>query len=251
MSDIYNLEPPTSGKVVLHTTFGDVDIELWAKQAPMACRNFVQLCLEEYYDSTIFHRIIEDYLAQGGDPTNTGTGGESIYGHEFKDEFHQRLKFNHRGLVACANRNEPHTNGSQFFITLGAASWLDKKNTIFGKVAGDTIYNVLKLNDLDMDEEDRPLEPPVLKSVEVLWNPFEDIVPRTSAAQRRAEAEAAAAAQRKARKPVKKNLKLLSFGGEAEEDDQGLLEVAGANAKIRSAHDVLEDDRCVRCRQTA
>lgn len=82
--------------------------------------------------------------AAGGDPTGTGTGGESIYGRPFKDEIHSRLRFTHRGLVACANRNEPHTNGSQFFITLDATPQLDRKYTIFGRVAGgDTGWSVV------------------------------------------------------------------------------------------------------------
>lgn len=123
----------------------------------------------------------------------------------------------------------------------GAASWLDKKNTIFGRISGDTIYNLLKFNDLDVDDSDRPLEPPILRSVEVLWNPFEDIIPRSTPASRSAEAAAKAAAVAKAKKPEKKNLKLLSFGEEAEEDETA---AAGGAGKIKSAHDVLEDERC-------
>lgn len=74
MAYIYNVEPNTNGKVVLHTTGGDIDIELWSDQAPLACRNFVQLCLEGYYNNTIFHRIIKQMMIQGGDPTGTGQG---------------------------------------------------------------------------------------------------------------------------------------------------------------------------------
>lgn len=74
MSNVYNTEPPVKGKVTLKTTVGDLDVELWAKEAPKAVRNFVQLCLEGYYDGTAFHRIIKDFMAQGGDPTGTGTG---------------------------------------------------------------------------------------------------------------------------------------------------------------------------------
>lgn len=70
--------------MILNTTVGEIEIELWSKEAPKACRNFVQLCLEGYYDGTIFHRIIKDFIAQGGDPTGTGEGGESIYGAPFK-----------------------------------------------------------------------------------------------------------------------------------------------------------------------
>uniref|UniRef100_A0A1X7SF94 Peptidyl-prolyl cis-trans isomerase n=1 Tax=Amphimedon queenslandica TaxID=400682 RepID=A0A1X7SF94_AMPQE len=152
MSSIYITEPPTKGKVVnpaaavlvttgpspqvpLKTTLGDIDIELWSKEAPLACRNFIQLCLEDYYNDTIFHRVVFEFVAQGGDPTGTGEGGESIYGLPFKDEFHQRLKFNRRGLVGMANRGK-NDNTSQFFITLGRTDELNNKNTLFGKVRG-------------------------------------------------------------------------------------------------------------------
>uniref|UniRef100_A0A1X7TA65 Peptidyl-prolyl cis-trans isomerase n=1 Tax=Amphimedon queenslandica TaxID=400682 RepID=A0A1X7TA65_AMPQE len=84
MSSIYITEPPTKGKVLLKTTLGDIDIELWSKETPLACRNFIQLCLEDYYNDTIFHRVVFEFVAQGGDPTGTGEGGESIYGSPFK-----------------------------------------------------------------------------------------------------------------------------------------------------------------------
>jgi len=74
MSTIYTLEPPTAGKVVLVTSLGEIEIELWSKETPKACRNFVQLCLERYYDGTVFHRVIKDFMIQGGDPTGTGAG---------------------------------------------------------------------------------------------------------------------------------------------------------------------------------
>ncbi|PPD98203.1 hypothetical protein GOBAR_DD04774 [Gossypium barbadense] len=181
MSTVYVLEPPTKGKVIINTTYGPLDIELWPKEAPKAVRNFVQLCLEGYFDSTTFHRIIKGFLVQGGDPTGCGTGGESIYGSVFPDEFHSRLRFNHRGIVACANAGTPHSNGSQFFISLDKCEWLDRKNTIFGKVTGDSIFNLLRIGEVDTDQDDRPLDPPPrIKSVEVLWNPFEDIVPRVT-----------------------------------------------------------------------
>ncbi|CAI7907982.1 unnamed protein product [Closterium sp. NIES-54] len=187
MSSIYVLEPPTQGKVVVTTTLGDLDIELWPREAPKAVRNFVQLCLEGYYDRTIFHRIITGFMVQGGDPTGSGTGGESIYGEPFKDEFHSRLRFSHRGLVACANAGAPHSNGSQWFFTLDRCDWLDKKHTIFGKITGDTIFNAVRLGEVDTDDNDRPFEPPSIISVEVIWNPFEDIVPRTLPARQQQE----------------------------------------------------------------
>jgi len=92
MSQNYMMEPATNGKVVLRTSAGDIDIELWSKETPLACRNFVQLCMENYYDATIFHRLVPGFIIQGGDPTGTGMGGESIYGKPFKDEIHSRVR---------------------------------------------------------------------------------------------------------------------------------------------------------------
>lgn len=179
MSSQYITEPPTNGKILLHTTVGDIEIELWSKEAPLAVRNFIQLSLEGYYNGTIFHRIIPGFIAQGGDPTGTGTGGESVYrGGTFKDEFHSRLRFTRRGIVAMANENNVDQNRSQFFITLAPAEHLNQKHTIFGKVVGDTIFNVLKMGEMEVDKEDRPLFPPKIKSVKVLHNPFDNIVPR-------------------------------------------------------------------------
>lgn len=246
MSQVYNLEPPTQGKVVLRTTLGDLDIELWPKEAPKAVRNFVQLCMEGYYDGTIFHRMIKDFMVQGGDPTGTGSGGESIYGQPFRDEFHSRLKFNHRGLVACANQNKRDTNGSQFFVTLDRADHCNRQYTIFGKVTGDTIYNLSRFSELEVDEDDRPAHPPVLNRADVLWNPFDDLVPRVDrdareAAEKAAAEQAAAEAKKQTRKQAK-NFSLMSFGEEAEEEDAEAAEAA-AKLRIRSAHDALEDER--------
>lgn len=179
MSNIYIQEPPTNGKVLLKTTAGEIDLELWSKEAPKACRNFIQLCLEGYYDNTIFHRVVPEFIVQGGDPTGTGTGGESIYGKPFRDEFHSRLRFIRRGLVAMANAG-PHDNGSQFFFTLGRADELNSKHTIFGKVTGDTVYNLLRLAEVDIGEDDRPVNPHKIRTTEVLFNPFEDIIPRVT-----------------------------------------------------------------------
>uniref|UniRef100_A0A8C2SQC0 Peptidyl-prolyl cis-trans isomerase n=1 Tax=Coturnix japonica TaxID=93934 RepID=A0A8C2SQC0_COTJA len=155
---------PPHSRVLLRTTAGDIDIELWSKEAPKACRNFIQLCMEEYYNNTIFHRVVPGFIVQGGDPTGTGSGGDSIYGAPFKDEFHSRLRFNRRGLVAMANAG-PHDNGSQFFFTLGRADELNNKHTIFGKVY--TIYNMLRLAEVEVDKEERPLSPHKIRSSEV------------------------------------------------------------------------------------
>ena len=183
MSATYSMEPTTSGKVVLETTKGEIEIELWAKEMPLASRNFVQLCMENYFDNTQFHRIIPGFMVQGGDPTNTGAGGESVYtdgieGKYFKDEFHTRISFNRRGLLACANQSKPNTNGSQFFITLAACRHLDGKHTIFGKIVGPTMFNVLQMENLEIGEDDRPVYPPKILSTKVVRNPFGDIQPR-------------------------------------------------------------------------
>ncbi|KAK3011041.1 hypothetical protein RJ639_012662 [Escallonia herrerae] len=243
MSSIYVSEPPTKGKVVLTTTHGPIDVELWPKEAPKAVRNFVQLCLEGFYHDTIFHRIIRSFMVQGGDPTGTGTGGESIYGGMFADEFHSRLRFNHRGLVACANAGSPHSNGSQFFISLDRCDWLDKKHTIFGKVTGDSIYNLVNLGDVEIGENDRPLDPPPkIISVEVLWNPFDDIVPR-AAPPRSLPSSTLDTSNKDTKKKATKKLNLLSFGEEAEEEEK---ELAAVKTKIMSSHDVLNDPRLLK-----
>ncbi|KFK29908.1 hypothetical protein AALP_AA7G194000 [Arabis alpina] len=245
MSTIYVLEPPTKGKVIVNTTHGPIDVELWPKEAPKSVRNFIQLCLEGYFDNTIFHRVIPGFLVQGGDPTGSGTGGESIYGGVFGDEFHSRLRFNHRGIVAMANASLPNSNGSQFFFTLDKCDWLDKKHTIFGKVTGDSIYNLLRLGEVDTSKDDRPLDPaPKILSVEVLWNPFEDIVPRVLA---KTSQESVAEVKEPQKKPVKK-LNLLSFGEEAEEEEK---ELAAVKQKIKSSHDVLNDPRLLKADDTS
>ncbi|XP_044519536.1 spliceosome-associated protein CWC27 homolog [Gracilinanus agilis] len=239
MSNIYIQEPPTNGKVLLKTTGGDIDIELWSKEAPKACRNFIQLCMEGYYDNTIFHRVVPGFIIQGGDPTGTGTGGESIYGAPFKDEFHSRLRFNRRGLVAMANAG-PHDNGSQFFFTLARADELNNKHTIFGKVTGDTVYNMLRLTEVDINEEERPLNPHKIRSCEVLFNPFDDIIPRDNKKPKKEKPEEEV---KKLTTKGTKNFSLLSFGEEAEEEEEEVNRVSQSmKGKSKSSHDLLKDD---------
>lgn len=198
---------------MLKTSRGELDIELWPREAPLAVRNFVQLCLEGYYDNISFHRIIRNYLVQGGDPTGTGQGGQSIYGKPFKDEIHSRLKFTHRGIVACANENIPDSNGSQFFITLDRATHLQKKATIFGKVVGDTVFNLNRFNDVETDSQDRPIDSVIIEKAEVLINPFDDIRPRVGRKGEPAEKPLADAQRRSI-----KNLALVSFDEEDNDD---------------------------------
>ncbi|XP_020281503.1 peptidyl-prolyl cis-trans isomerase CWC27 homolog [Pseudomyrmex gracilis] len=237
MSNIYIQEPPTTGKVLMKTTVGDIDLELWTKEAPKACKNFIQLCMEGYYNNTIFHRVVKGFIVQGGDPTGTGEGGESIYGHPFKDEFHTRLRFCRRGLLAMANAGKDD-NGSQFFFTLGSTPELQNKHTIFGKVTGETIYNMLKLEEAIIDENERPEYPQKILKTEVLNNPFQDIVPRTIS-KKKEDKES-----KKDKKTGVKNFKLLSFGEEAEEDEEESSVLNKQySGKGKSAHDCLSDPK--------
>eukprot|EP01041_Mallomonas_annulata_P010585 gene10585-22088_t len=223
MSSVYHTEPPTQGKVLLHTTFGDIDIELWPKEAPLACRNFIQLALEGYYDQTCVHRIIKDFMVQMGEGEAT-----SIWGRPFKDEIHGRIRFNHRGQVAVVNDNKPNSNGSQFFITLGPCEWLDRKHTIFGKITGNTMYNVLRLNDTEVDSNDKPTETFKIIKIEVLSNPFDDIIPRDiSKLSKKPSTTTNINDKNIVTKKMSKDLKLLSFGEDAE--DEEAVGAAGAS----------------------
>lgn len=223
MAYIYNVEPNTDGKVVLHTSAGDLEIELWPKQAPLACRNFVQLCLEGYYNGTIFHRVIKDMMIQGGDPSGSGQGGESIWEKAFKDEISSRLRFSHRGLVAMANENKPNTNHSQFFITLNKTEYLNGKHTIFGKVVGNTVYNLAHIGEMETDEEDRPVYPTTIKSTTVVSNPFDDIIPRVVPEEPEMDNQPQSSSKKRIQSSAAiKNTSVMSFAGsdsESSSDD--------------------------------
>ncbi|NPA51254.1 MAG: peptidylprolyl isomerase [Epsilonproteobacteria bacterium] len=142
--------------VVLETTKGNIELKLYPKVAPLAVENFLGLVKKGYYNGVIFHRVIKGFMIQGGDPTGTGMGGESIWHKEFKDEIDPNIKFDRPFLLAMANRG-PNTNGSQFFITVAPAPWLNGHYTIFGEVVkGKDV--VLKINSLPTSRGDRPIE---------------------------------------------------------------------------------------------
>jgi peptidylprolyl isomerase len=142
--------------VVLKTTQGDVEIELMPSVAPLAVANFVGHIEEGYYNDLIFHRVIDGFMIQGGDPLGQGTGGESIWGKNFPDEVSPEVRFDTEGLLAMANSG-PMTNGSQFFITTSKPEWLNDKHTIFGKVVKG-YDNVVKIEKVETGEGDKPLE---------------------------------------------------------------------------------------------
>ncbi len=130
--------------VILETTQGTIEIELYEDIAPMAVENFTTHVKNGYYNGIAFHRIIKDFMIQGGDPTETGRGGESIWKKPFKDEFKPNVVFDKVGILAMANAG-PMTNGSQFFITTAKTPWLNGNHTIIGQVSKG-LENVNKLN---------------------------------------------------------------------------------------------------------
>ncbi len=264
MSAIYNLEPQPTASAIIHTTQGEISVELFAKQTPLTCRNFLQLSLDGYYENTIFHRLVPGFILQGGDPTGTGHGGESIYdggalsgdldpwpmdqrkgknagptGVNFKDEFHSRLKFNRRGLLGMANEGTPNTNSSQFFFTLGKSEELNGKNTVFGRVAGDTIYNLAKMGEAELREgTEQPLYPIKITHIEVLINPFEDIKKREKKVREQVPGKTQVEKKQKKRKGGKQ---LLSFGDEEGDADEAPI-IKKAKFDTRIVMDVDEEE---------
>ncbi|HLF14516.1 MAG TPA: peptidylprolyl isomerase [Bacteroidota bacterium] len=129
--------------VVIETTMGTIEVAMFRTEAPKTVENFVQLAQKGYYNGIIFHRVIDRFMIQGGDPTGTGTAGVSIYGAKFEDEFSPKLKFDRPGLLAMANSG-PNTNGSQFFITTVPTPHLNNRHTIFGEVvSGMDVVNAI------------------------------------------------------------------------------------------------------------
>jgi len=146
----------------IRTNHGAIAIELFDDDAPKTVENFLKLSRDSFYDGVIFHRIIPDFMIQGGDPTGTGSGGP---GYQFEDEFNDHKVV--RGALAMANAG-PNTNGSQFFIvTTEAASWLDGKHTVFGRVTGGMDV-VDTISDVPTGPGDRPLADVVIERVEVV-----------------------------------------------------------------------------------
>lgn len=126
---------PSNPVAVIETNQGNIEVRLYPDIAPKAVENFIRLAESGYYEGTTFHRVIKDFMIQGGDPTGTGAGGESIWHKRFADEISPKVKFDKPGLLAMANAG-PNTNGSQFFITTVKTPWLNGKHTIFGEVIG-------------------------------------------------------------------------------------------------------------------
>ncbi|HEX6063182.1 MAG TPA: peptidylprolyl isomerase [Longimicrobiales bacterium] len=144
------------------TSAGSFKVELFEDKAPVTTKNFVDLAQKGFYNGTIFHRVIDGFMIQGGDPTGTGRGGP---GYTIKDEFHQELKHTTPGLLSMANAG-PNTGGSQFFITLAATPWLDNKHAIFGKVI-DGYDVVQKIGSTKTGAGDRPASNQTINSITI------------------------------------------------------------------------------------
>jgi cyclophilin family peptidyl-prolyl cis-trans isomerase len=150
---------------VIDTTMGRIVIRLFPDRAPKACENFITLAGRGYYNGVIFHRIIKNFMIQGGDPTGTGRGGQSAWGFTFEDEFSPDLTHDRPGIVSMANAG-PNTNGSQFFITLAPTPWLDNRHTIFGEVI-EGMNVVRSIGEVETGAGDKPLKDVAMEKVSI------------------------------------------------------------------------------------
>ncbi|KAK3902788.1 cyclophilin-like domain-containing protein [Staphylotrichum tortipilum] len=165
--------------VTLHTTHGDLKIEVFCESVPKTAENFLALCASSYYDASPFHRLIPSFMAQTGapahpDPSSNPKGGRSIFPGDgtFPDEIRPGLKHHERGVVSMANKG-PNTNGSQFFVTFAAAPHLDGLNTVFGKLLGDeSLATLARIEGVKVDRKNRPLEEVRIEKVTVHANPL-------------------------------------------------------------------------------
>ena len=151
---------------VIKTNMGTIEVELFPDKAPKTVENFVGLAEKGYYKGVIFHRVIDKFMIQGGDPTGTGRGGESLWGKPFEDEIVPSLTFDKPGMLAMANAG-PNTNGSQFFITVAPTTWLNGHHTIFGQVIDgmDVVYAISKV--ATSKPGDKPLKDVVIESIKI------------------------------------------------------------------------------------
>lgn len=157
--------------VTLHTSLGDIKIEIYCDLVPKTAKNFLALCASGYYDGTVFHRNIKGFIVQGGDPTATGKGGDSIYGGKFEDEFNEKLTHDSRGVISMANSG-PNTNGSQFFITYAKQTSL-RESPIFGKII-DGFETLDFMEKEKVGKNNRPINEIKINSVTIHCNPIAD-----------------------------------------------------------------------------
>src|SRR5689334_18540399 len=157
-----SIDTSKSFTATFDTSRGKIVVDLFPKDAPSTVNNFVFLARDGFYNGTKFHRVIPDFMIQGGDPEGTGRGGP---GYKFADEFHADLKHSKPGLLSMANAG-PNTNGSQFFVTVAATPWLDNKHSIFGEVTEG--YDVVKkISEAPRNAQDRPLKEVRINSIKI------------------------------------------------------------------------------------
>ena len=149
-------------KATIETNLGTFTVELYEDKAPKTTKNFIDLAEKGFFDGVVFHRVIDGFMIQGGDPTGTGRGGP---GYKIQDEFHPDLKHTEKGLLSMANAG-PNTGGSQFFVTLAATPWLDGKHAIFGKVV-EGMDVVEKIGKVPVGAQDRPRDEVRMEKVTV------------------------------------------------------------------------------------
>ena len=153
-----------SKTAVFETNKGTFEIELFTEKAPITTKNFIDLTEKGFYNGLIFHRVIPNFMIQGGDPEGRGTGGP---GYEIKDEFHPDLKHDSEGILSMANSG-PNTGGSQFFITLAQTSWLDNKHAVFGKVTKGMDV-VKEIGAVETGANDKPVEDVIINKITIRW----------------------------------------------------------------------------------
>uniref|UniRef100_A0A7S1ZV93 Peptidyl-prolyl cis-trans isomerase n=1 Tax=Trieres chinensis TaxID=1514140 RepID=A0A7S1ZV93_TRICV len=164
--------------VTLHTSLGDLKFEIFCDTAPRTSFNFLALCASGYYEGAMFHRNMKSFMAQGGDPTGTGKGGESIWGGTFGDEFHPDNVHDRRGVLSMANKG-PGTNRSQFFVTYERQPHLNNVHTVFGRLLDgwDVLDQMERLpveGGKKKSRANRPVDPPVIQRVTIHANPLAD-----------------------------------------------------------------------------
>lgn len=154
---------PQNPKALIKTSLGEITVELFADKSPVTASNFIELANKGFYNGLIFHRVIDNFMIQTGDPNGNGTGGP---GYTIKDEFNSRLKHSQAGVLSMANAG-PNTGGSQFFITLAPTTWLDGKHAIFGQVIKGMDI-VRKIGRVKVDPNDRPIQPVKMEKVLIM-----------------------------------------------------------------------------------
>lgn len=197
------------GYAQILTSCGPLNLELHCEITSKTCENFIKLAKQGYYENTIFHRSIRNFMIQGGDPTGTGTGGESVWKKTFKDEFAPNLSHQGRGILSMANSG-PNTNKSQFFITYRSCQHLDKKHSIFGRVVGG-LETLNKMEKIETDNNDKPLQEIKILKVMVFVDPFQEADDQL-AKLREEEKAASEKIIEKTPEPEKKKLKAYHHG---------------------------------------